>query len=71
MDSVWEMFAMALKLSQPVTAVNLTRVGWMLHVERLFNWCSGGFFLYTSAWRCFLKCIASSKVPDQSSAFNQ
>lgn len=34
MGSVWEMFAMALKLSQPVTAVNLTRVDWMLHTPR-------------------------------------
>lgn len=31
MDSIWEMFAMALKLSKPVTAVNLTWVDWMLH----------------------------------------
>lgn len=34
MDSMWEMFAMALKLSKPVTAVNLTLVDWMLHTPR-------------------------------------
>lgn len=37
------MFAMALKLSQPVTAVNLTRVDWMLHTPR--SWWSNVFLI--------------------------